>query len=436
MANSLTDYEVSIIKNLLQKPEFTNQEIAGLINRYRGDAKSDVSSGRITNIKNNDIIKYQGVLACSEEDVRDFLDMNRNESPISDHVLGKVFPVNKSDSSRLNITETDHVECKEGFNVVMKTIAAFANNRGGYLVFGIKDKTWEIVGLSPSKMEKFREYDLRNLNQKIRSSLGADLQVQKKAYKIGMKSIGVMYIAGAAIKPLIFSKSDGKSGYSEGQIYYRYSGEDRLIAPLDLQRIIEDRIRDLSKTILTKHISQILKAGPTNAAVLNLETGEVDGAAGKFVVDQDLLKNIKIIKEGEFTESSGSPTLKLVGELTPIDYSQANVTIGNDPNAKKVVPKDPQKIWPLREKDIISRVKSSFDKGLKFSGHDLRCIKLNNMIDQDSRPDFVFKPHDMVAPQYSDKFADWIIEKVSESDDFISDCRRAFRVNGNSYKWK
>ena len=46
MVNSLSNYEVSIIKNLLGKPDFKNQEIAGLINRSRGDAKSDVSPGR------------------------------------------------------------------------------------------------------------------------------------------------------------------------------------------------------------------------------------------------------------------------------------------------------------------------------------------------------------------------------------------------------
>lgn len=338
MANSLTNYEVSIVKNLIDNPDFKNQEIAGLINRYRGDAKSDVSSGRISNIKNNQIQKYEAIAACTDQVVKDFLEKVEalklgvgpvDSSPISDFSLGKLFPLKSSDSLRLNITETDQIECKESFNMVMKTIASFANNKGGYFAFGVKNKTWEVIGLNPTKLKKFEEFDLKDINQKIRTALGADLQVQKRSYSLGEKTIGIMYIAEGKIKPLIFTKSDGNSGYAEGHIYYRYPGEDRLIAPLDLQQIIEDRIRDLSKTILTKHISQILDAGPTNAAVLNMNTGEVDGASGKFVIDKSLLKDIEFIKEGQFKENSGAPTLKLIGKLQATNQVQTEKVLDN-----------------------------------------------------------------------------------------------------------
>lgn len=338
MVNSLTDYEVSIIKNLLDNPDFKNQEIAGLINRYRGDASSDVSSGRISNIKNNQIQKYKNISACTDKEAQSFLEKVKNlkligvitkKGPVSAATLKTLFPVHLTNNDKLNITETDQIECKQGFNIVMKTIAAFANNKGGYFAFGVKDKSWEVVGLNPAKLKKFLEFDLKNINQKIRTSLGADLQVQKSLYEVGNKFIGIIYIAEAHIKPLIFTKSDGNEKIAEGHIYYRYSGEDRLIAPQDLQKIIEDRIRDLSKTILTKQISQILDAGPTNAAVLNLETGTVDGSAGKFIVDESLLPDLKFIHEGNFVEKSGTPTLKLIGELQPINYVKTEKVFGN-----------------------------------------------------------------------------------------------------------
>lgn len=253
MVNSLTDYEVSVIKNLLGNPDFKNQEIAGLINRHRGDAKSYVSSGRISNIKNDQIQKYKNISACSKKEVLVFLEEIKNlkvivsmkdNSPTSSSTLEILFPLNSSDNTKLDITETDKIECKLGFNIVMKTIAAFANNKGGYFAFGVKDKCWDIIGLNPDKLKKFREFDLKDLNQRIRTALGTDLQVQKTVYEIGNKFVGIMYIAEANIKPLIFTKSNGKEGFAEGHIYYRYSGEDRLIAPLDLQNIIEARIRD------------------------------------------------------------------------------------------------------------------------------------------------------------------------------------------------
>ena len=58
------------------------------------------------------------------------------------------------------------------------------------------------------------------------------------------------------------------------------------------------------------------------------------------------------------------------------------------------------------------------------------------MINAENRPDFIFKPHDMVGPQYSEKFADWIIENIDKDDNFTAECREAFRLNGNSYNWK
>ena len=41
----------------------------------------------------------------------------------------------------------------------------------------------------------------------------------------------------------------------------------------------------------------------------------MDGKAGSFLIDENLLPQLSFIKEGEFQERSGTPTLKLVGEL-------------------------------------------------------------------------------------------------------------------------
>lgn len=67
--NSLTDFEVAVIKKLLSDGKYTNQEIAGLVNRFRGGASNDVNSGRITNIKQNEIPKYVSIKGCSEQDL-------------------------------------------------------------------------------------------------------------------------------------------------------------------------------------------------------------------------------------------------------------------------------------------------------------------------------------------------------------------------------
>jgi len=59
---------------------------------------------------------------------------------------------------------------------------------------------------------------------------------------------------------------------------------------------------------------------------MNLEDGSIRGKSGTLLLDRDLLKNIRFIKEGEFKEIIGAPTYKIVGEVKPISSSNISVT--------------------------------------------------------------------------------------------------------------
>lgn len=67
-------------------------------------------------------------------------------------------------------------------------------------------------------------------------------------------------------------------------------------------------------------VSKIAKAGPQNAAILDIDKGELSkNDAQILVVDDALVQGIKWIKEGSFNEKSGAPALKLIGEVQPIN---------------------------------------------------------------------------------------------------------------------
>ena len=323
-AGSLTDYEVGIIRNLLARRKYKNQAILGLINTVRRlEGKADINGGRISDVKTWKA-RYEGIKAASDKDADAFITRAEKPAafakidtdPVSVDILEALFPMCKGSKDRIAITETDQIECKESFGGqhwitnCIKAIAAFANNKGGYIAFGLKDNIWEIVGI---KREKFESYDRKKLNQVLRTSLSCGIDFDMVTLARAGKTIGVLHIFPAKTKPVMFIRQ--VDGAAEGHIYYRYQGENRLIAPTELQQIIEERIRTLSETILSKHISNILSNGIENSAVLNLDSGVVDGKAGSFVIDEDLLPKISFIKEGEFVEKSGTPTLKLIGEI-------------------------------------------------------------------------------------------------------------------------
>ena len=361
--NSLSDAEVAIIKALLAGGKHTNQEIAGLINRARGNPARDVSTGRISNIKNGEIKKYAAIPMADAAKVAQFLASITpqnlvDDGPLSPARLARLLPAKPGTPGSLAITETDQIECKKSINFEMRTIAAFANNKGGYFVFGVENGSFNVVGLVGDKFEK---YDLNKLNQHIRTQLGIGLEIQIKTHQIDGKSVGIAYIGPAHTKPVIFIQSSGDT--AQGHIYYRYPGEDRLISPTDLQHIIEQRIQQLSQTILSKHLANIMRFGIENAAVVDLVTGEVDGKAGSFLIDADLLPQISFIKDGEFVERSGAPTLKLIGEVAPT-------------KAAVVAIKEALEGYPLTYKELYRRVKKA--TGTKQSAMDA-IIKAKKM---------------------------------------------------------
>ena len=63
-------------------------------------------------------------------------------------------------------------------------------------------------------------------------------------------------------------------------------------------------------------MSKVSKAGPENAAILDTEKSIIEkGNAKVMVIGDELAASLEFIKEGQFKETKGAKTLKLVGEV-------------------------------------------------------------------------------------------------------------------------
>lgn len=340
-ATSLTEQEIGIAKTLLGRRDFNNQKVLAAINAKRAkEGKPPINGGRISQIKHNHP-SYSNVTKSSDKEADDFLDFaNSNsihvvrpdESPVNREVLKHMLPVSSKSPLKVKITETDRIECKKSFGIknCLRAIPAFANNKGGYLIFGIEDATWEVKGINK---EKFDSYDWKELGARLKADLSSEVNFHPTSYEIEGICVGVLYIHPARMKPLMFLRNNSDAKVSEGDILYRYGAENRKIACMELQAILDERVRNMSELALQKHLATILRNGPENSAVLNIQTGEIEGKSGKFLISEELLPKIQFIKEGEFVEKSGSPTLKLIGSLQSVDGAhvvQREVNITND----------------------------------------------------------------------------------------------------------
>lgn len=335
--NSLTNIEVSIIKKLLSQRK-DNRYILGVINNKRGNPELHINSGRISNIKNNEIAKYKNVDPATDEQLSEFISSSKPpevedfSNPIDNKFLAKLLPIRSTNPLMINVEESDTIELKETFSKILKyikTIAAFANNSGGYLIFGIKDENKEIVGINTF----FKTLDPALIDQALSYFVPA-IRFEKKEYKIMSKDIGIIYVYPNNSKPVMAIRNLDSENIKEGDIYYRYSGETRRIKPAELNYIIDERSKISLQNDFMKLMQNIIKNGIENSAILNVTTGEVEGRSGNFLIENNLLDKIKFIKEGEFVEKSGAPTLKLMGDLHPIS------AVGTKEIEKSIMDKD------------------------------------------------------------------------------------------------
>ena len=155
---SLTDEEISVIKKLHADGK-NNQVILGIINGKRGNPSLHINPGRVSEVLKNR--KGNDIQAASEEELHAFMDKKvlENNSPISESALSQMLKIKEGTSNCLDIKESDTFECKENFNAdagtLVKPLVSFANNKGGYILYGVKDAIWEVVGLTKKKISDF-----------------------------------------------------------------------------------------------------------------------------------------------------------------------------------------------------------------------------------------------------------------------------------------
>lgn len=254
--------------------------------------------------------------------------------PLSQECLSNLFRTSQKDHSRIISREGSTLEFKQSFNSgnmsqYFKTMAAFANNSGGYLLFGIGDKPRKLIGLDERHLTKFEELKAEDLTRGLLDYFSPEIRWDHCTFEFRGNSYGVIYVFPLKRKPCICKKNynDSNSKYSlkEGDIYYRYGARSERIHYPELSAIIEQERKEEEKQWL-RFAKKAVRIGVTNAALLDLNTGNLAGTGGSIVLDEDLLKKISFIKEGSFVETGGSPTLRIIGDVT--DISTGKVVVG------------------------------------------------------------------------------------------------------------
>lgn len=240
---------------------------------------------------------------------------------ITQHIIDE-FLRQKKDKSLYHREQKD-LEFKESFNLsglseYFRDFAGFANNSGGYIIFGVTNSPRKLVGLKSKSLQQFQLIDEEKISGFLIEHFSPYIDWELGVITFKRKKFGVLYAHKANLKPVICKTGDDRQILKNGEIYYRYAGRTGVIEFSELSRIIENRISENNKEWINK-VKKIGEIGITNVGLFDTKNGILENNQTTLLLDKDLIKEIDFIKEGEFSESKGSKTLKLIGSVQPID---------------------------------------------------------------------------------------------------------------------
>jgi hypothetical protein len=312
------------------------------------------------------------------------------------------------------------IEYKETFNfgslaMYFKTMMAFANNKGGVIIFGVTNYPRTVKGLSFDS--QFYKIDTEKIVMYMKEDMSDVLDFEMDILNINGIELGYIKVEKLKRKPVICKKNESDI-LKAGTIYYRYAGRSEVIGYAELRNIIEDIKVEERKSIM-KNFNAIIKSGPENIQLINTNTGIIEWGKVPVLISEPLLKElkkeVKFIEEGKFVETGGEPTLKVIGSLST------------------------NKILKVQEKTNINIDYPYFTKDIadanNLTNYQAQTVIYHLNLMGDSRFNQIVKTSSKTqTPKYSKAAFDIIrqeLQKVKKIDEYLDNASKEFQKRKN-----
>lgn len=260
--------------------------------------------------------------------------ITENDSLESDRLEEKVRRIleARTASGTIKSREGNRLEFKKSYNKgdlpkYARTMAAYANNVGGYIIYGIADSPRTVIGLKNDNFENLKQEEITDFINSMFSPM-IDWDMGTIALNGGTESdgcsskqikVGWIYAYESETKPVIALKDNSDAKISAGDVFFRYHARSGKIKPAEMERIVSERIKR-ERDGLFRVLESIRKSGTANIGIVNYSNGTfstpygVDLAVDRKII-ANLLRKVKFIKEGSFSEKDGAPAIKVIGDI-------------------------------------------------------------------------------------------------------------------------
>lgn len=193
------------------------------------------------------------------------LSIIRSDDPLSDNSIG--YLLNHKEEDKL-------VDYKEAFDPTSDKswldlnvdVVAFANTYGGFLVYGVKDKSFEITGLTQIAFEKL--CDIKQVLEKVNRYVQPKFSsIRSKGKEIDGKKVVFIHIPQSKQHTHIFvsnadiqlQSGESKVSVRQGTIYVRKSGTNQILTSDDFEELLQRRFAQIKEKMLDG-IARVVKA--------------------------------------------------------------------------------------------------------------------------------------------------------------------------------
>lgn len=245
-------------------------------------------------------------------DIKSFLDSN---DPLCDEAIDSLLN-HKEEDLYVDYKETFCPKDEKHWLGLTADVMAFANTLGGYIVFGITDEAFSLVGIEKEALRSLASTNLvlQKLNRYIRPPFA---HIRTKKVSRNNLNFAVWHIPESKGQTHIVVK-EGKVKYQSGalkiilrpgMIFSRRSGTNQIVEPEDLEFILNRRIDHFKQSILGR-ISKVVHA-PSEHQVLVYDPESVSEDGKTFVISDS--PDALPVKGMSFTISPRSDIEELSG---------------------------------------------------------------------------------------------------------------------------
>ena len=289
--------------------------------------------------------------------------------------------------------ESKYVDFKRSFNPadagewceLIKDIVAMANSGGGVILIGLDN------GGVPSNADvsAFLDLDHATIVDKVKKYTGhpfGDIEIQE-ARKDGA-TVAAVEISAVKI-PMVFENvgtyevgpGKQKTAFSRGTIYFRHGAKSEPGTTDDIRKVIERQLE---------------------------------------VIRSEWLDGVRKV----VSAPQGSAVTVFSGEVRESDSPYASaIRFVDDPSAPGYRLIDHDTTYPYRQTELVEVVNKMLPESVEVNAYDVLAVRRTHGIDDNPR--YCHTPK-FGSPQYSNQFAEWLVERHKENNDFFAKAREKY----------